>query len=178
MNTFQKEWIMKRIALLTILVGLFFGVLSSATVHSQAPYYVSWDANIHYTCTHSAGEYHLLVGLTYLDYYAPNDALASETDITDNSFGHFVTQQDTESDWMNYLGQRKHTTYTVDSASYPITLQAILKTYVNQKEVHESTFTARCTSNSNGALLVFTNNIENPLNFGVWSEGSIGTYHP
>ena len=164
---------MKRISLLTLLVALFFGALAS--VSADAPYYVSLNSPVTYTCTHSAGEYHLNVALTYLAYDAPIDALMTETDITDNSFGHFVTSQDDESDWMNFLGIRKHTTYKVDSASYPITLQAILKTYINRKEVHLRTFTAHCTANSHGSLLAVTNNVENPLTFGVWPEGSLGT---
>jgi hypothetical protein len=176
MRMSQNRWIMKRIALLTVIAALFFGTL--AAVSADAPYYVSWNSPVTYTCTHSGGEYHLDVALTSLAYDAPIDALLTETDITDNSFGHFVTSQDDESDWMNFLGIRKHTTYTIVSASYPISLQAILKTYVNGKEVHLSSFTAHCTANSHGSLLAATNNVENPLTFGVWSEGSLGTYRP
>ncbi len=57
MNTHQKGWILRRLALLTLLVGLFFGslavVLAGGGGLATPPYYIRWKSPITYTCTHS-----------------------------------------------------------------------------------------------------------------------------
>ena len=169
---------MKHIVLFTILVGLFFGTLRSVAALPPLQYYVRWATPVLYTCTHSSGQYELFVSQTHLDYLAPNTAIMNETDIVDNSNGHFVTPQATESDWMNFSGTRAHTTYTIDSASYPITIQAVLRTYVNGAEVYRSTFTARCTGSSHGGLSATIDNNDNPLIYGVWQPSTFTNTHP
>ncbi len=183
MSTYQKGSIMKRLALLTLLVGLFFGslavVLAGGGGLATPPYYIRWKSPVTYTCTHSQYYYGLRVAVTTLNYNVPTDAVMTEVDTSDNSVGHFVNAQDEESDWINGRGQRQHTTYEVDSASYPIKLQADIQTFVNNVPVYKSTLTAQCTANSNGSLTASINNNPHPLYFEAASEGStIGIVYP
>jgi len=180
MDTSQKGWIMKRIALLTLLVGLFFGsmVVVLAGGLATPPFYITWKLPVTYTCVHTAYYDELLTAITILNYNVPTAAVMTEVDTSDNSVGHFVVVQDEESDWINGRGQRQHIAYAVDSASYPITLKADIKTYVNNVPVYESTLTATCTDNSHGTLNASIDNNLHPLHAEVWPGGSIGIVHP
>ena len=173
MNTSRKGSIMKRLTLLTILVGLVFGTLNSVAALPPLQYYVRWVAPVRYTCTHAHGQYEMFVELTHIEYFAPLNALMTETDFTDNALGHFVTSQATELNWMNLSGTRLHTTYTIDSASYPITEQAVLKTFDNNVQVYQSTFTARCTGDLLGVLTATIHNNDHPPVFGIGSETNL-----
>ncbi|HVU10093.1 MAG TPA: hypothetical protein VHD90_02395 [Phototrophicaceae bacterium] len=169
---------MKRFALFTVLAALFFGTLAAASAH--APYYVAWDASARYICSHSNGQYEMNVAHAYLDYDAANAVIATETDYADDPTGHHVYPQVNQTDWTGTLGQRRHWDFTFISTGYPITMQAVLKTYDNGKEVYLSTLTARCTADTaiTSSLPASTHNVENPLVFGVYSEQGAITYRP
>jgi len=172
---------MKRIALLTLLVALFFGTLVLASAGPSVPpqqYYIRWKSPVLYTCTHSPGNYQLDVLPATYDYYVPHDAQMIAVDTVHDSYGDSSAPEPTVTNWTNGAGQRQHQPDVADSKSYPITGQITLETFVNHTLVYKSTYVATCTANSHGTLNASITNDNHPLRAEVWSEQGLTFYHP
>ncbi len=156
---------MKRMALLTVLMGLLFVGITSALALPPIQYYVRWSERPVYDCMGTPGNYTLSVHLTHLEYFIPAGAETVENTIADNSFGHSAYVFETlNPQWTS--GTHKHYTYTINSAMYPITLKEVLTTNVHGSAVYRSTFVAHCTANAQGLKAKVTNDAD-PLSVGT-----------
>lgn len=148
---------MKRLVLLTVLMGLFFVGLTSVFA---VQHYVRWSPKPTYDCVGTPGDRTLKVHLTSLAYDITANGRTVESVVVDNSYGHSAYVYETlDPQWTT--GTHKHYTYTIDSDSYPITLKETITTKVGGVAVYKSTFVAKCTANAQG-LTATVNNNDNP----------------
>jgi hypothetical protein len=173
---------MKRIALLTLLVALFFGTLILASAGPSVPpqqYYIRWKSPVLYSCTHvSAGDDRMIVN-TAFNYYVPAGTQMSEEDTTQSSYGD-TGGGSVIIDWPYGTGAGQHVFhgFQLDSKSYPMMAQVSIGTIINHTLVYESTFTATCTANSHGTLNASITNDNRPLHVEAWAEQGLTFYRP
>ncbi|HVU10094.1 MAG TPA: hypothetical protein VHD90_02400 [Phototrophicaceae bacterium] len=173
---------MKQTALLTLLIGLFFGslavILAGPTVPPQQ-YYIRWKSPVAYTCTHVSSNDDRMIVNTSFDYYVPAGTQMSESDTTHSSYGD-TGGMTVITDWAYGTGAGQHVFhgFQLDSKSYPMSAQVTIGTIINHALVYESTFAAVCTGSSNATLHASIVNNNRPLHLIALPEGNIGIVHP